>query len=190
MTSISIHSMSKHLWLYEGVTEYTSVLVQVRQGLMSFGEFISELESKLRSADNYDAYLPMTVMSEHVLDLFNEEYNSVYDKGAMIAMCLDLQLRVESQGQHGLLDMMNDLGQHFGPDTFFVDDALFGYLSERWESGLDEFFARYVEELHHCRYKACWRRRAFSMKKPVPLIRSVLANWAFLRYRTGTAVPL
>ena len=87
----------------------------------------------------------MTVMSEHVLDLFNEEYNSVYDKGAMIAMCLDLQLRVESQGQHGLLDMMNDLGQHFGPDTFFVDDALFGYLSERWGSGLDEFFARYVE---------------------------------------------
>lgn len=138
-------SMSKHLWLYEGVTEYTSVLVQVRQGLMSFEEFISELESKLRSADNYDPYLPMTVMSEHVLDLFNEEYNSVYDKGAMIAMCLDLQLRVESQGQHGLLDMMNDLGQHFGPDTFFVDDALFGYLSERWGSGLDEFFARYVE---------------------------------------------
>ena len=28
-------SMSKHLWLYEGVTEYTSVLVQVQQGLMS-----------------------------------------------------------------------------------------------------------------------------------------------------------
>lgn len=157
VTPLAIHSkeindfdfydpeMSKHLWLYEGVTEYTSLLVQVQAGLITPQEFVDEMEGKMDQSDAYNDRIPMTVMSENVLEIFKEDYHNVYQKGALIGMCLDLHLRVKSDGEIGLVDLMNDLGSHFGPDTFFVDNSLFDYLSDRWGYDLKAFFALYVE---------------------------------------------
>lgn len=157
VTPLAIHSeyindydfynpeMSKHLWLYEGITEYTSHLVQVRDGLISVEDFVDIMEGKMEGADAYNSDLPMTVVSEHVLEIFEDQYQNVYQKGALVGMALDLHMRINSDGKLGLIDIMNDLGQHFGPDTFFVDDELFDLISDRWGMGLQEFFARYVE---------------------------------------------
>jgi predicted metalloprotease with PDZ domain len=157
VTPLAIHSeyindydfynpeMSKHLWLYEGITEYTSHLVQVRDGLISVEDFVDIMEGKMEGADAYNSDLPMTIVSEHVLEIFEDQYQNVYQKGALVGMALDLHMRINSDGKLGLIDIMNDLGQHFGPDTFFVDDELFDLISDRWGMGLQEFFARYVE---------------------------------------------
>lgn len=157
VTPLAIHSeyindydfyaprMSKHLWLYEGVTEYTSMLVQVRAGLISPEEFIDDMEGKMDGADTYNKLIPMTVMSEHVLEIFEDQYGNVYEKGALVGLALDLHLRVNSNGAIGLIDLMNGLGAQFGPDTFFVDDQLFDLIADQWDLGLREFFARYVE---------------------------------------------
>ena len=94
VTPLAIHSeyindfdfyapkMSKHLWLYEGVTEYTSMLVQVRAGLITPEEFIDDMEGKMDGADTYNKRIPMTVMSEHVLEIFEDQYGNVYQQGA------------------------------------------------------------------------------------------------------------
>ena len=157
VTPLAIHSeyindfdfyapkMSKHLWLYEGVTEYTSMLVQVRAGLITPEEFIDDMEGKMDGADTYNKRIPMTVMSEHVLEIFEDQYGNVYQQGALVGMALDLHMRVQSNGQLGLIDLMNGLGQQFGPDTFFIDDQLFDLIADQWDLGLREFFARYVE---------------------------------------------
>ena len=96
--------MSRHLWLYE-VTEYTSHLVQVRDGLYSKDEFIDVMWDKFLSNDQYDS-IPLTLASRHTLDLFPENYQNFYEGGAIAAMALDLFLIEQSQGQMRLADLL------------------------------------------------------------------------------------
>lgn len=157
VTPLSLHSeqihgfdfynpeMSSHLWFYEGITEYTSHLVQVRYGLQTPLEFLEVMKSKMDEADLYNLDIPMTVMSRNVLDIFESEYANVYDKGALIGMALDLKLRILSDGKKGLGDLMGELSAEFGKDTFFQDDQLFRLIEKHTDPSIREFLARYVE---------------------------------------------
>lgn len=156
VTPLNIHSehihdydfinpqMSAHLWFYEGLTEYNSVISQVRAGLISETEFLATVREKLLSADNFDEHLPMTLRSVHALDFFAGQYLDVYQKGAIIGMGLDLQLRGQSSGDMGLVDLMNQLMEAYGPDTFFVDDRFFGIIGEMTSEDTEEFLLRHV----------------------------------------------
>ncbi len=157
VTPLSLHSeyihgfdfynpeMSSHLWFFEGITEYTSHLVQVRYGLQSPLEFLGVMKSKMDDAELYNLDIPMTVMSRNVLDIFKSEYSNVYDKGALIGMALDLKLRILSDGKKGLVDLMSQLSAEFGSDTFFEDDQLFRLIEKHTDPSIREFLARYVE---------------------------------------------
>lgn len=72
--------MSKHLWLYEGVTEYFSWLVRVQSGIITEEEFINEMTNKLYGADRYGIF-SFTEMSKNVLKPhYQELYVDVYLK--------------------------------------------------------------------------------------------------------------
>jgi len=157
VTPLSLHSeqihgfdfynpeMSSHLWFYEGITEYTSYLVQVRYGLQTPEEFLDIMKTKMGNAEGYNLDIPITVMSRNVLDIFESDYGNVYDKGALIGLALDLKLRILSEGQKGLGDLMMQLSSEFGSDTFFQDDQLFRLIEKNTDPSLRAFFARYVE---------------------------------------------
>ncbi|MEM7101845.1 MAG: peptidase M61 [Bacteroidota bacterium] len=137
VTPLNIHSeeiryfdfinpkMSKHLWLYEGVTEYAAGHVQVHQRLMPIENYLDVIAEKVRGAEQYTDDLPFTEMSEGCLDEHKEEYLNVYQKGALIGMCLDLELLIHSEGEYSLQDLMNDLTEEYGKDKPFKDDELF-----------------------------------------------------------------
>ena len=146
--------MSKHLWLYEGVTEYTSHLIQVRAGLTTMRQFLTEMRNKMVTADRFSQYIPMTVSSEFNLEYFSDEYLNVYNKGALIGMALDMELRRLSRGDMGLGDLIAKLGATYGPDTFFVDDQLFDIMTAASFPEIREFFARYVEGSEPLPYEA------------------------------------
>ncbi len=67
VTPLNIHSeeihdfnyidpeMSQHLWLYEGVTEYSSMHVQVQYDLFSREDFLGQVKQKLQVADQFPA---------------------------------------------------------------------------------------------------------------------------------------
>ena len=61
--------MSKHLWLYEGITEYFAGISQVKGGVITRDEYIrSVLRQKIVTADRYPTdKMPFTEMSENVL---------------------------------------------------------------------------------------------------------------------------
>ncbi|MGB3463896.1 MAG: peptidase M61, partial [Cyclobacteriaceae bacterium] len=104
--------MSKHLWLYEGVTEYSAQHVQVKYGLISVEEFLNEMRIKMFSATRYNRDLPFTEMSANVLKPeYEDQYANVYEKGALIGMCLDLLLLKESEGDYNLQQLMQDLSK-------------------------------------------------------------------------------
>ncbi len=100
LTPLNVHSeeihnfdfnhpkMSKHLWMYEGVTEYFAQLFQVNQGLCTREEFFERMADKINVSKQFDDTLPFTVMSEHILsDEYKNSFYNVYQKGALIAMC-------------------------------------------------------------------------------------------------------
>ncbi|MFN3952722.1 MAG: hypothetical protein ACK4KT_10010 [Thermaurantimonas sp.] len=137
--------MSRHLWLYEGVTEYTSQLIQVRSGLIGIDEFLERMREKIVTMSSFNKYVPITTSSKYALDVYEDQYLDVYNKGAVLAMCLDLKLRSLSNGDVGLGDIIQKLQNIYGRDTFFVDEDFFQIFTAHSYSEIKEFFARYFE---------------------------------------------
>lgn len=118
--------MSKHLWMYEGVTEYFANLFQINQGLIDNADFYKRIAGKIESSKNYNDSLSFTKMSENVLvEPYKKDYANVYEKGALIGMCLDIIIREQSQGEKGILWLMKELSKEYGMHKPFKDDELF-----------------------------------------------------------------
>ncbi|GAA4430160.1 peptidase M61 [Pontibacter saemangeumensis] len=158
VTPLSIHSeeignfdyinpkMSRHLWLYEGVTEYFASHVQVFEGLYDLEAFLDKVrEYILTSKVYYNDTLPFTEMSAEVLTKYEDEYPNVYQKGALIGLVLDVTLRDLSDGKYGLRDLMLDLSKTYGKDNAFKDGELFDKIAELTYPEVREFFAKHVE---------------------------------------------
>ena len=118
VTPLSIHSedihyfdynnptFSKHLWMYEGVTEYFALHFQVYEGLIDEQEFYNIMARKINVSKYFDDTMSFTEMSENIID---EEYApnfyNVYQKGALIGMVIDILMREESNGNRGILSL-------------------------------------------------------------------------------------
>jgi len=136
--------MSAHLWLYEGVTEYNSGLMQIRQGLISKQSFLDWIMSKKYGSEKYSSTLPFYDLSKGVLGKYKREYGNVYQKGALIGMCLDLLIISESGGEIDLLDVINSLIKDYGPDRPFKDDELFDLITQYSSASSKNFLHRHV----------------------------------------------
>ncbi|MEQ8304645.1 MAG: peptidase M61 [Cyclobacteriaceae bacterium] len=156
VTPLNIHSeeignfdfndpkMSKHLWMYEGVTEYFAGHMQVKYALISPVQYLNILRQKLLIADDYDNVLPFTELSKKVLEQYGDQYYNVYQKGALIGMCLDIKLRQLSEGAYGMQNLMKDLSKKFGKDIAFKDDELFAEITALTYPEIGDFLDTYV----------------------------------------------
>ena len=124
--------MSQHLWMYEGVTEYFANLFQINQGLIDEEAFYNRINTKIKnSRSRYNDAISFTEMSANILsDEFKDEYANVYEKGTLIAMVVDLTIREESNGEMGILDLMQKLSETYGSEKPFKDDELFDKIIE------------------------------------------------------------
>jgi predicted metalloprotease with PDZ domain len=158
ITPLNIHSnevhyfdyndpkMSKHLWMYEGVTEYFANLFQINQGLISEEDFYKRMNDKIETSRAFDDTIPFTTMSENILsEEYKDSFYNVYQKGALIGMALDIRLRELSGGTMGILDLMKKLISKYGKDTPFEDDALIPEIVSLTYPEIQEFFEAYVE---------------------------------------------
>ena len=157
VTPLNIHSeyianfnfieplMSSHIWLYEGVTEYNSHLVQIRSDIYDTDEFLDIIREKLQSNDKFESDIPLTVSSKFTIDYFKDQYFNFYQKGAIAGLALDLRLRQLSGSEYGLVDLLLELGETYGVDTFFRDNQLFEIITEMTYPEMREFFARHYE---------------------------------------------
>jgi predicted metalloprotease with PDZ domain len=137
--------MSKHLWLYEGVTEYTAHHVQVKYGLNTVQQFLDKLSGKItNSRTAFNDSLSFTELSKGAADKYADEYNNVYQKGALIGACLDIYLLNLSNGTYGLRNLTYDLGVRFGKYRYFNDDELFDNIAELTYPEIKDFLVKYV----------------------------------------------
>ncbi|WP_282136094.1 peptidase M61 [Seonamhaeicola maritimus] len=157
VTPLSVHSedvhyfdynnptFSKHLWMYEGVTEYFATLFQVDQGLVDEAAFYNKIMSKIQQASQLDDAMSFTIMSENVLKApYKDQYLNVYQKGALIGMCVDILMREESNGNRGILSLMKELSNKYGKNKPFEDDRLIEEIVAMTYPSLGEFFNTHV----------------------------------------------
>lgn len=137
--------MSEHLWMYEGVTEYFANLFQVNQGLISEEDFYNRMVDKIDQSKRFDEKMPFTTMSKNILDKqYKDSYYNVYLKGALIAMCVDIQMRESSNGEKGILDLMHALSAEYGTKKAFNDAELFAKITSLSYPSIGEFLKTYV----------------------------------------------
>lgn len=137
--------MSKHLWMYEGLTEYAAGHMQIKHSLIEMPLYLSMLREKINFMKSQKDDLPFTEMSAQVLDKYKDQYQNVYNKGALIGLCLDIKLRQLSDGKYGTQNMMKDLAKTYGKNVSFKDDELFDKIASLSYPQIREFFTKYVE---------------------------------------------
>ncbi|MFT4739159.1 MAG: putative metalloprotease with PDZ domain [Cyclobacteriaceae bacterium] len=156
VTPLNIHSkeigdfdyiepkMSEHLWLYEGVTEYSAMHVQVRSKLYDEATFLDNILEKIAIADEFPE-VSFTQMSKEILSpTYEPMYTNVYYKGALIGMCLDLYLTSLSNGTMDLPLLLQKLSAKYGPDVSFDDAQLINEITEMTYPEIGVFFKNHV----------------------------------------------
>lgn len=137
--------MSEHLWMYEGITEYFANLFQINQGLITEEEFYTRISEKIEHANTMNDTVPFTTMSANVLKSpYKEQYLNVYEKGALIGMCLDIIIRENSHGERGILDLMQKLSTEYGVSKPFNDKDLFAKITQLTYPEVGDFLKTYV----------------------------------------------
>jgi predicted metalloprotease with PDZ domain len=138
-------TFSKHLWVYEGVTEYFASHFQVYEDLQSRPEFYDKIMGKINTSLSLDDEMSFTVMSENVIDEpYASNYYNVYMKGALIGMCVDILMREQSNGSESMLSLMKNLSAKYGMEKPFEDDNLIDEITEMTYPEVGEFLETHV----------------------------------------------
>ena len=152
------------LWVAEGVTSYYDNLLVRRAGLMTDREYLNLLAATIRTIQNTPGRLEMSV-EEASFDAWIEYYRpdentinsavSYYDKGALVALLLDLEIRRRTAGAKSLDDVMRQLYNEFAKRNRNYTPADFQRAAEQAAgSGLEDFFRRYVRGREELDYNA------------------------------------
>ena len=187
LTPLNIHSeeihnfeyntplMSKHLWMYEGTTEYFANLFQINQGLIDEQNFYNRILEKLNYSKRYDDSMSFTKMSAGIVDEpFQTNYGNVYQKGALINMCLDIIIREQSGGENGILWVMQKLAKRYGSERPFKDDELFNEIIQMTYPEVGEFFVNHVEGNKPINYMDYFAKVGLTMGDTEVPLRSIL----------------
>lgn len=158
VTPLSVHSedvhyfdyskptFSKHLWMYEGITEYFAQHFQIYEGLIEEDKFYATIFQKINTSMGMDDAMSFTTMSENVLEEpYASNYYNVYMKGALIGMCIDILMREESNGNRSTLSLMKELSAKYGKNKPFVDDTIIAEITEMTYPSVGEFLKTHVE---------------------------------------------
>jgi predicted metalloprotease with PDZ domain len=150
------------LWVAEGVTSYYENILLRRAGLIGDKEYLATIANSIRGLQNTPGRLEQSI-EEASFDAWIKYYRpdenslnsaiSYYDKGAIVGLLLDLEIRRRSAGARSLDDAMRYLYSEFGKKNRNYTPEDFQRAAEQAAGGsLDDFFRRFVrgrEELDY-----------------------------------------
>jgi predicted metalloprotease with PDZ domain len=155
---------TKVLWVAEGITDYYADLVLRRAGLISEGDFLSATARSMQNLQNTPGRLEQSAEESSFdawVKYYRQDENSVnsqvsyYDKGALLGLLLDLEIRKRSGGAKSLDDVMRYLYAEFFKKNRNYGPADFQKAAELMAGGsLEEFFSNYVRGKEELDYNA------------------------------------
>ncbi|MCU7828197.1 MAG: PDZ domain-containing protein [Candidatus Thiodiazotropha sp. (ex Myrtea sp. 'scaly one' KF741663)] len=141
---------TRQLWVFEGITSYYDELILVRSGVIdrrNYFEMMAETVTRVMrgsgrhkqtlEASSFDAWTKFYKQDENAPNAIV----SYYAKGALLALLLDLTIRLRSEGKFSLDDVMRLLWQRHGKTNMGLPEGGFEALVDE-VTGLDfkEFF--------------------------------------------------
>ncbi len=156
---------TKSLWFAEGVTSYYAYLYLMRSGVWSRQAFLKRLADEVRNLETEPGRVLMSAESSSFHAWFYDrspqmqETNfanstiSYYNKGALLGMLLDLEIRNRTQGQKSLDDVLRSMYRTFyevgaasycGPGRGYEEKDILEAVNAVAGSDLTPFFTRYV----------------------------------------------
>lgn len=137
---------SRHLWLYEGVTEWGSDASQLRAGLKTPETYLEETARKIaidRQAFDPDYSLERLALTSYTAE-GQAQYGNIYQRGAVVAGLLDIRLLELSGGERGLRELLLELMERYGKTRPFDDAELYDTIVAMTRPEIGDFFERYV----------------------------------------------
>jgi predicted metalloprotease with PDZ domain len=173
--------MSRHLWLYEGVTEYFANLVQLQHGLLTEKKFFQEMRSKINRAEEFGNF-SMTTMSERVLeDEYQKKYSSVYSRGALLGLLLDIFIREKTNNEKDLKKVVMELAKKYGAGKPFKDDDFLTEFVAASHPEVQGFINSYISGGNYLPYQLYFNKLGYEYS-PVKKIDAFIIGNMGLKY--------
>lgn len=138
---------SEHVWLYEGTTEWMAQISQVRAGVIDAETYLARLRQKLMANDRFDPDWSISDMSLRSYSPKGQrEWANIYERGAIVAGLLDLEILSRSQGRRGLREVILELAAKYGPDSAFDEAGFFDEIAAMTYPEIRPFFELYVRD--------------------------------------------
>lgn len=142
------------LWFSEGFTSTVGDYAMLQAGLQDETLYLSRLSGQITNLQRRPAHLSQSA-EESSLDAWLEKYPyyrlpprsiSYYNKGQLLGVLLDLEIREETHGQASLRDLFQWMNANLAQRGIFFDDSkgVRQAAEAVCHCDLAEFFARYV----------------------------------------------
>jgi predicted metalloprotease with PDZ domain len=145
---------TKLLWVAEGVTDYYADITLRRAGLISDKEFLAAFAKAIQTLQNTPGRMVQSVEESSFdtwIKFYRQDENSVnsqisyYDKGAILGLLLDLEIRKLSGGAKSLDDCLRLLYKDFyKKDRNYTPEDFQKICEMMAGASMEQFFARYV----------------------------------------------
>lgn len=132
-------------WLSEGFTDYYSLLTLYREGIIDAKTFTAQINQTLLKYQRNPTALSATnaVLAENYWK--SRDYNRLpYQKGAVIALLFDLQIRKQTNGQKNIDDFMRLLIKNAVPLKGYTDKIVLETLNAVTGTYNQSFYDEYV----------------------------------------------
>ncbi len=142
------------LWFSEGVTSTAGNIVRLRAGLLDEPRYLAEIAGEIAELERRPAHLTQSV-EESSRDAWLEKYPyyrlparsiSYYNKGNLLGVLLDLQMRQDSNGSASIRDVFHWMNENYArKGQFFPETEGVRTAAEAVShADLEWFFRKYV----------------------------------------------
>ncbi len=179
------------LWVMEGFTTYYDVMLLRRAGLISLARCLELLAERISTYRQQPGRLVQSLEESSLttwIKFYRQDENyintgiSYYLKGSLVALLLDLDLRLHTQNAHSLDTLLQALWEVFGqPDVGFTPEQFMQQVETLGSSDIAHNLARFVQGLDELPLETMLARAGLhltSERRP-----DELGVWLGLRYR-------
>ena len=142
------------LWVMEGITSFYDSLVPCRAGLVTPERYLKKTGDRIQrylqkpgrlrqslTQSSFDTWISLYQSNENSIN----SQMSYYEKGELVGLCLDLEIRKRTRNRKSLDDVMRLLYAEHGRKGRGFPEPEFKIACERVAGKLDRFFADYVK---------------------------------------------
>jgi predicted metalloprotease with PDZ domain len=158
---------TKLLWWMEGTTDYFSLLVLRRSGLFSVSRYLEKVAEEIVQLRRVPGRAVQSLEEASLktwVDYYQRYENtpnqsvSYYNKGHLVSLCLDLEIRHRTEGRHSLDTVLRHLWTEFGRvGKGLGEDELLPVMNSVTGTDLTEFFGHYVAGTREIDFEAFLR---------------------------------